>query len=246
MGLENYDSCFKRLDWYGDEGGRMIKVLIVDDMIILRDCLSFAVGHDPELTVVGCASDGREAVQMSEKLSPDVILMDLNMPVYSGLSAIVDIKKNNPEIKILVLSTASDERNIAAAFRNGADGYVLKDIASQDLFVAIKKAFAGESFIHEFAYHLGNKTTAIPGSGAKDCPGEIELTDREKEVLELVVKGMTNEEIAENLGMSAGRARNIVADLISKYSVKNRTHLAVTAVTLQLRKEKGEKADAEQ
>lgn len=212
----------------------MIKVLIVDDMVILRECLKLVIGQDSELEVVGCAGDGREAVDLWLKLKPDVILMDLNMPVFSGHDAILEIKKSDSNTKILVLSVDGDERNVATSFENGADGYVLKDIVPEDLFVVIKKAYAGEKYIHEFAFCI--KRVWIPSTICIDDEHKfsVELTEREKEVLDLVVKGMTNEEIGEAITMSAGRARNIVAELISKFMVKNRTQLAVMAVTTQM------------
>lgn len=219
------------------EGERiiMIKVLIVDDMIILRECLRMAISQDSDLTVVGCAGDGKEAVEMSKELQPDVILMDLNMPVYSGYDAIIDIKKGNPYIKILVLSVEGDEKNIASAFRNGADGYVLKDIAPDDLFVVMKKAFAGEKYVHDYAFYMGKEMVKIKNNSLESYIYiKLEFTDREKDVLELVIQGMTNVEIAEHLGISAGRARNIVTELISKYMVKNRTQLAVMAVKMNM------------
>lgn len=219
----------------------MIKVLIVDDMIILRESLKMAINQDSDLTVVGCAGNGKEAVEMSRELEPDVILMDLNMPVYSGHDAIVDIKKDNPYIKILVLSVEGDEKNITSAFKNGADGYVLKDIAPDELFAVMKKAFAGEKYVHDYAFYMGKEMIKIKkNSFGTDIFIKLEFTDREKEVLELVMQGMTNVEIADCLGLSAGRARNIVTELISKYMVKNRTQLAVMAVKMHMLEEREE------
>ncbi len=209
----------------------MIKVLIVDDMVILRECLKLVIGQNSELEVVGCAGDGREAIDLCSKLKPDVILMDLNMPVYSGHDAILEIKKLNLDTKILVLSVDGDERNVATAFKNGADGYVLKDIVPEELFAVIKKAFAGEKYIREFAFYIKREWNPWTISIGNEHKFSIELTEREKEVLDLVIQGMTNEEIGEAIAMSAGRARNIVAELISKFMVKNRTQLAVMAVT---------------
>ncbi|MDD3394341.1 MAG: response regulator transcription factor [Anaerotignum sp.] len=216
----------------------MIKVLIVDDMIILRECLKLVIGQDSGLEVVGCAGDGKEAVDLSLRLKPDVILMDLNMPVYSGHDAILDIKKLDSNVKILVLSVEGDERNVTKAFKNGADGYVLKDIVPEELFAVIKKASAGEKYIHEFAFYMGKEGMPSAISVCTEHKFSVELTDREKEVLDLVVQGMTNEEIGEAIAMSAGRARNIVAELISKFMVKNRTQLAVMAVTIQMSRER--------
>ncbi|MGE5628748.1 MAG: response regulator [Solirubrobacterales bacterium] len=212
----------------------MVKVLIVDDMIILSECLRIAINQDPELDVVGCAADGKKAVEMSIELQPDIILMDLNMPVYSGNDAIIDIKRIKPEVKIIVLSVDVSERSITNAFINGADGYVLKNIAPKELIVTIKKAVAGERYIQDSAFHINRESASLIES---NLPVKVEITDREMEVLELVMQGMTNDEIADYVGISTGRARNIVTNLITKYMVKNRTQLAVMAATLKLCKE---------
>ncbi|MEA5057049.1 response regulator transcription factor [Anaerotignum propionicum] len=216
----------------------MIKILIVDDMIILRECLKLVIGQNTELEVVGCAGDGREAIDLCLKLKPDVILMDLNMPVFSGHDAIMEIKKLEPSTKILVLSVEDDEKNIATAFKNGADGYVSKDIVPEELFAVIKKAFAGERYIQEFAFYIKREWIASTICIGTEQKFSVELTERQKEVLDLVVQGMTNEEIGDTIGMSAGRARNIVAELISKFMVKNRTQLAVMAATTQMSPER--------
>jgi DNA-binding NarL/FixJ family response regulator len=212
----------------------MTRVLIVDDVKILRECLRMVINQCPGFEVLGCAADGREACQLCEQQQPDVVLMDLNMPVLSGQEAIIRIKAMNPHIKILVLTAEGAEEEIARAFQNGADGYVLKNIAPADLTVMIHKTHQGQPFIHDSAFCVGqgvfqNGTTQHQSS--LDPPRDF--TDREKEVLRLVMTGMTNEEIAEGIGVSAGRARNIVAELISKCMVKNRTQLAVMAVSMK-------------
>ncbi len=208
----------------------MIKVLIVDDVKILRDCLRIVIEKEPGFTVVGCAKDGKEAVEMSLRLEPDIILMDLNMPVYSGLDAIRDIKILNSNIKILVLTGEDDEKNMAAAFKNGADGYVLKDIDANSLSTVMSNAYYGEGYVHEHAFSIGQETVKTD----HQRPMPFNFTAREKEVLQLVIEGMTNDEISSVLGISSGRVRNIVADLIAKCMVKNRTQLAVVAVKVYM------------
>lgn len=212
----------------------MIRILVVDDVKILRECIKITINKDEVLKVVGCASNGQEAVEMTRALKPDVVLMDLNMPIYSGQDAIYDIKSFSPKTKILVLTVEGDEVNIMNAFKNGADGYVLKDIDPSDLFNIIKNAYRGEKYINENAFYISDdyiyRNKKID---ELDNKHGISLTDREKDVLKFVVEGMTNEEIANEISVSAGRARNIVADLISKFMVKNRTQLAVAAVKLK-------------
>lgn len=211
----------------------MIKVLIVDDMIILRECLRLAISQENEFQVVGCAANGKEAVEMNRKLNPDIILMDLNMPVYSGHEAILRIRKDYKACKILVLTVEGDEKNVTEAFKNGADGYVLKDIAPDELFQVMKKAYLEEKYIADNSFCVSKDNYVVDKTFCtQDIPYKIELTERERSVLELVMEGMTNEEIADHIGVSVGRARNIVGDLISKFMVKNRTQLAVIAVKL--------------
>jgi DNA-binding NarL/FixJ family response regulator len=121
----------------------MIKVLIVDDIKILRECLRLAIEKEDRFNVVGTAADGKEAVEMTARLEPDIILMDLYMPVYSGYAAIKDIKAMRSKAKILVLTVDGNEKNIAQAFKDGADGYILKDICPEELSQAMLYTYNG-------------------------------------------------------------------------------------------------------
>jgi DNA-binding NarL/FixJ family response regulator len=208
----------------------VIKVLIVDDIRILRECLSLAIEKQDEFEVVGCAADGKQAVEMTLRLNPDIVLMDLYMPVYSGCDAIRDIKAKRHKAKILVLTVDGNEKNIAQAFINGADGYILKDICPEELAEVMLSAYNGLDYIHESAFNIRSIRLSADPPGTDNPNAQLRFTAREKEVLELVIEGMTNEEISEILGISVGRTRNIVTDLISKSMVKNRKQLAVIAV----------------
>lgn len=203
----------------------MISVLIVDDMSLLRDSFKMIIETDKEISVVGLASNGMEALQKFVELLPDVVLMDLSMPIYSGLDAIKDIKNIKKSSKILVLSVEDDEKSIYTAFNNGADGYVFKNIKASDLIDIIKKIHNGESFFKDEAFcFVKNEIENI------SLNNNAELTNREREVFKLVSMGLTNEQIALCLGISCGRIKNIVADLISKFMVQNRTQLAIIAL----------------
>lgn len=212
----------------------MISILIVDDMKLLRETLKFIFEKDEEFNVIGTAENGIQAVEMYINLSPDIVLMDLNMPIYSGYEAIKDIKKINKNSKILVLTVEGDDKSIYQAFVNGADGYVLKDIGAKDLFEVIKNTYNGEKYAIDCAFYYGNEQINGLSFDNVDRKESKELTSREREVLKLLITGLTNEEIAEILGISTGRTKNIVADLIAKCMVKNRTQLAVTAVKTDL------------
>lgn len=214
----------------------MIDVLIVDDMRILRESLKLVISRMEGINVVGCGANGMEAVQMTKKLKPSVVLMDLNMPIYSGYDAILEIKKYNDRIKILVLTVEDSEQHITRAFINGADGYVLKDLDVEELETAIRRASSNEKYVAKHAFYMNelrnSKERNLLETEEDHC---FDLTKREKDVVSLVIQGHTNEEISECLGISVGRARNIVTELISKYSVKNRTQLAVAAIKLEIK-----------
>ncbi len=214
----------------------MIDVLIVDDMKILRESLKLAISRMEGIHVMGCAANGKEAVQMAKALKPSVILMDLNMPIYSGYEAILEIKAHDPRIKILVLTVEDSEQHMTRAFINGADGYVLKDINVEELANAIHRAAKNEKYVAQHAFYMTAYGRTSEHPAVREEPESYALTKREKEVIALVVEGYTNEEIADQLGISVGRARNIVTDLISKYYVKNRTQLAVAAIKTEIQK----------
>lgn len=204
----------------------MLKVMIVDDMNLLRDSFKMVLEKDKNISVVGLAQNGIEAFRLYTELIPDVVLMDLNMPVYSGFEAIKDIKTFNNRSKILVLTVDEDEQSMYNAFRNGADGYILKNIKAADLLDVIKKTYLGEEFVKENAFCCKTPYGQITEKKEKSS----DLTSREQEVFDLISLGLTNEQIAENLHISTGRTKNIVAELISKFMVQNRTQLAIVSI----------------
>jgi RNA polymerase sigma factor, sigma-70 family len=218
----------------------MIKILLVDDMRIIRECLKMIIEKNSDFEVVGSACNGFEAIEMCKKYRPDVILMDVIMPKLNGIDAITKIREENKKVKILVLSSIGDEDNIMKSIKNGADGYVLKDIGAEELILAIQCINKGLSFVHKNAYSVNisnNSDEANKINSEKQIKiNKIfnELTNREKSVLQLVSEGMSNEEIAAVLNISEGRVRNVVSALISKFMLNSRTQLAVTAVRLYL------------
>ncbi len=205
----------------------MIKILIADDMQILRDLLKLTIEKDKEFFVVGCASNGKEAIEMATKTSPHIVLMDLNMPVYSGYEAIKEIKKIDENIKVIVLTVEDDEASVVEALKNGADDYIFKNIAYEDLSFILRDANKNRS-------NKVNLEDIYNNCKSYRLNSKIQFTQREREVLKLVIKGMTNEEIAKLLDISVGRARNIVADMMNKSMVKNRTQLAIFGYNLMI------------
>ena len=219
----------------------MVKILIVDDMIVARECMKMIIEKNSDFDVVGCACNGLEAIEMCEKYKPDIILMDDIMPKLNGIEAIIKIKEKNKKVKILVLSSIGDEDNIINSIKNGADGYALKNIEVEELILAIKCINKGLSFVHKNVYSINMSNNMGEYSKIKSEKEQNtkniynELTNREKSVLELVAEGMSNEEIALVLKISEGRVRNVVSSLISKFMLNSRTQLAITAVKLYYR-----------
>jgi len=202
-------------------------VLIADDHPIIRDSLRTLIATEPDLKLVGEAVDGEEAVSKTLELKPDVILMDLVMPVKDGLEAISEIKSLLPEVSILVLTSFSDEDKVFPAIRAGALGYLLKDSSPQELLKAIHDVYRGEASLHpSIALQLIreiNRPSELP-------PVENPLSERELEVLKLVAQGLTNQEIATRLVLSEWTVRTHVRNILGKLHLANRTQAALFAL----------------
>jgi NarL family two-component system response regulator LiaR len=206
---------------------KTIRVLIADDHPIIRDSLRTLINTEPNLKLVGEAVDGEEAVRKALELNPDVILMDLVMPVKDGLQAIGEIKSALPEVSILVLTSFSDEDKVFPAIRAGALGYLLKDSSPQELLKAIYDVHRGEASLHpSIALQLIreiNRPSDLP-------PVENPLSERELEVLKLVAQGLTNQEIATRLVRSEWTIRTHVRNILGKLHLANRTQAALFAL----------------
>ena len=176
----------------------MIKIVICDDQVIVQEGLSTILSSDPEIEVIGTASDGLEALEIVEKSMPDLVLMDLKMPLMNGIIATRKIREKYPEIYVLVLTTYDDDEWVFDAIRSGASGYLLKDTLPEDLIRAIKGTVDGKSFVDP------NVAGKVLSSFANDrkktgLPSKISLTERERELLVLITQGLTNAEIAKKL-----------------------------------------------
>jgi DNA-binding NarL/FixJ family response regulator len=199
---------------------------VVDDHSIVREGLCAMLESKPGIRVIGDAADGEEAVQKAQALRPDVILMDLKMPNKDGIAATYDIIKLQPETRILVLSSFSEEDQIMQSLHAGARGYILKDAKPDELIQAIYKVHAGEAPLNPLVArrlvlnlypHLEPRLTA-------------KMTRRESEVLELVVKGLSNEEIGKQLNISPRTVGTHISNMLHKVHVENRTQLAMMAL----------------
>jgi DNA-binding NarL/FixJ family response regulator len=210
----------------------MIKVIIIDDQVLLRESIKFIVEQDSDIKVVALGNNGKEALDLCDEHVPDVVLMDIMMPHCDGVEGTKLIKAKYRTIKVIILTTFNDEENIANALKNGADGYVLKDIRPDELILAVKSVFKGLSIMHHSA--LNTVTRQInpekERTPAKEPTIDINLTDRELSIIRHIVDGKSNKEIAALIYITEGSVKNIITTILEKLSLKDRTQLAVFAV----------------
>jgi NarL family two-component system response regulator LiaR len=203
-----------------------IRVLIADDYPLVRDSLRALIETEPGMEVVGEAADGIEAALNARSLQPDVILLDLVMPRQDGIAAIAEIKRENAEARILVLTSFAEDEKVFPAIKAGALGYLLKDSSPQQLLEAIRDVYRGQSSLHPtIARRLINelqRPTDLP-------PTKEPLSGREMEILRLVARGLTNQEIAEELVISERTVRTHVSHILEKLHLANRTQAALYA-----------------
>ncbi len=206
-----------------------IRILIVDDHTVVRKGLKALILTEADLEVVGEAGDGEEAVRRARILNPDVILMDMSMPKMDGVEAITEIKKENSEARILVLTSFAEDKKILDAIRAGALGYLLKDASPDELLRAIQDVYRGESSLHPT---VAQKVIhAIQGPTDPDPKGNSQsLTERELEILKLIAEGLPNQQIAKQLFISERTVRTHVSNILRKLKLPNRTQAALYAV----------------
>jgi len=205
----------------------ILTVLIADDHPVFRKGLKAILATMPETDLVGEASSGEEAVRLAEKLQPDVVLMDLQMPGGGGLPAIRQIVQTSPHIRVLVVTMFEDDDSVFAAMRAGARGYVLKDMNEEEIKRAILAAGSGEAiFSPAIAQRMMSFFAAPPSSAVDMFP---ELTDSERNVLKLMAQGLSNEAIARQLGFSVKTVRNYSSNIFSKLQVADRAQAIVKA-----------------
>jgi DNA-binding NarL/FixJ family response regulator len=202
-----------------------IRVLIADDHEIVREGLRTLLGEEPDLLLVGEASDGAEAVRLTADLTPDVLLLDLLMPGVGGLEALQRLQAAGTATRVLVLTTYAEPGAVREAVHAGAAGYLLKDVSRQDLVRAIRDAHGGRPALHPEAQRLLMKSLAEE----RQAPVE-ELTPRERQILELITRGRSNKQIAGALHLSEGTVKGYVSIVLAKLGVEDRTQAALYAV----------------
>jgi len=204
-----------------------IHILIADDHAVVREGLRALIDTERGMELVGEAADGVEAVLQARSLQPDVILLDLVMPRKDGIEAIGEIKQENPEARILVLTSFAEDDKVFPAIKAGALGYLLKDSSPQELLQAIREVYRGESSLHPTIARKLVRELSQPS----DLPATEEpLTEREVEVLGLVARGLSNQEIADRLVVSERTVRTHVSNILGKLHLANRTQAALYAV----------------
>jgi len=216
-----------------------IRILLADDQALFREGLRTLLSVMPDLEVIGEAGNGEEAVRLATTLHPDVVLMDLQMPVLDGVAATRQLRTACPTCRVIVLTTFDDDEYVFEGLRAGAMGYLLKDTPSAQLVQAIRAAARGESFLEpsvaakvvaEFT-----RLSAAPGPAAPLArPLAEPLSDRELEVLRLVAQGASNKEIAAALFIAEGTAKNHLTNILGKLGVTDRTQAALKAKELGL------------
>jgi len=204
-----------------------IRILLVDDHTVVRQGLRMFLSLDTELEIVGEASNGQEAIEMVKTLQPDVVLMDLLMPVMDGISAIQVIRRDYPDSEVIALTSVLEDASVVNAVRAGAIGYLLKDTQADELCRAIKAAAAGQVQLSPRAAERLMREIRAPESPEK-------LTERETEVLRLLALGKANKEIASEMYISETTVKTHVSNILMKLGVPSRTQAALYAVRIGL------------
>jgi DNA-binding NarL/FixJ family response regulator len=206
-----------------------MKVIICDDQDIVRDGLELLLKLESDIEIVGIASDGSEAVEMAVREKPDLVLMDLKMPVMNGVDATREIKSKCPGVKVLVLTTYGTDDWVFDAIRAGASGYLLKDAPREGVLSAIRGTVEGKTYVDpSVAGKILGELSGTKKKPAASITGK--LTQREIEVLQLLAKGLSNDDIAKQLFLSEGTVRNHISSIVAKLGVSDRTQAAIVAI----------------
>ena len=208
-----------------------LRVLLVDDHVLFRKGIASLLAARPDMTVVGEAGDGIEAVTMARKTMPDIVLMDVNMPNRDGLETVAILKREMPHVQIVMLTVSDDDEDLFTAIKNGARGYLLKNLEPQQLYKMLEGVRRGEAPISgAMASRILREFQQPEQTVDTSTQAVDELTPREVEVLEQVVTGATNKEIAETLHITENTVKIHLRNILEKLQVQNRIQAAVHAV----------------
>lgn len=207
----------------------MIKIIIADDQEIVCEGLKKILQSDPDIKVIGIANNGQQALDLVHHQTPDLVLMDLQMPIMNGVQAIRQLRKTHPDLPVIVLTTYMDDKWLFDAIRAGATGYLLKDSPRQELIDAIKGTLSGNVYLDpSVARKVLDSVAASPEPIESD--EDFDLSERERDILQLLVEGLSNAEIAHRLYLSEGTVRNYLSSLFVKLGVSDRTQAVVVAL----------------
>lgn len=217
----------------------MTTIIIAEDQKLLRESFKNIIENNSDIKVVASATNGKEAYELCKKHKPDVVLMDLSMPICNGTEATKLIKTDFPSTKVLILTASNDKNDVTEAINNGADGYVLKNIGTEELILSIRSTSLGLGIVDKdllepmvLNFSKENKKSR---SITVDVSGiNVSLTERELNILSMIVDGKDNKEIGTSLFIAEGTVKNIITEIISKLQLKDRTQLAVYAVRNEL------------
>ena len=211
----------------GQNGQMAIRLLIADDHAVVRQGLKMFLSLDDEISVVGEAADGQQAVDLSRELNPDVVLMDLLMPGMDGIAATAVIREELPDVEVIAFTSVLEESSVVGAVKAGAIGYVLKDAEADELRRVIKAAAAGQ-------VQLAPAASARLVREVREPRGREALTQREVEVLALLAKGRANKEIAREMGLGPQTVKTHVSNILAKLDMRSRTQAALYALKIGL------------
>lgn len=206
------------------KGEVSLKILIVDDDALIRDSLNIILGLEEDFQVVGTASNGAEALQLCNSLQPDIVLMDIRMPIMDGVLGTKNIKASFKDIKVVILTTFKDEEYIKEAIKNGAEGYILKNQPADAIVESLKTVSKGNIVLEK------NVADALSTMLKEDKPKKntnLDISEREMEILKLIGDGLSNKEISDKLYLTDGTVRNYVTKLLEKLHLRDRTQLAI-------------------
>lgn len=201
-----------------------MKLIIVDDDGLIRDSLKLLLDLEEDMDVIGTAKNGMEAFELCKKNKPDIVLMDIRMPVMDGVLGTKLIKENFHDVKVVLLTTFKDDEYIREAVINGAEGYILKNQSSDSIIESLRTVFKGNTV---FEKDVISSITGMLKEEKKKRPSNFNLSEREFEILALIAEGLSNKEIAEKLFLGEGTVRNYITNILEKLDLRDRTQLAI-------------------
>ena len=208
----------------------VIRVLLVDDHPLIRQAVRSVLEHEKDISIIGEGGNGEEAVELAQRLQPDVIVMDVTMPKMNGINATRQIKNLHPKIAVLILTVHDDDQNIQDIMKAGATGYLLKSVFGKDLVQAIRTVASGDMVLSPvIGKQLVGQAARYPVKAVKLEAGE-KLSTHELEVLKLAAMGLSNKDIATTLGLSVRTIKGHLADIFAKLQVNSRTEAVMTGL----------------